>query len=83
MMILVFIQFLVKHDFYLKLRVKDKDTTRSTLKKINKDEITRIMGQRGEENLEIIQALRFPLKSCNSEVQSEIFLDLENPDLGL
>jgi len=67
----------------LKLRVKDKDTTISTLKKINKDEITRIMGQRGEENLKIIQVLRLPLKSSNGEVQSEIFLDLENPDLCL
>lgn len=41
------------------------------------------MGQRGEENLEIIQVLRLPLKSSNGEVQSEIFLDLENPDLCL
>lgn len=41
------------------------------------------MGQRGEENLEIIPVARFPLKSSNGEVQSEIFLDLENPDLCL
>lgn len=41
------------------------------------------MGQRGEENLEITKVLRFPLKSSNTEVQFEYFLDLENPDLFL